>query len=400
MKKWIILAIALVLALAVFAAGCTDSDDAATTTDDDGTTVASSDPINVGANFELSGPVATYGQDSLDGFKMAIDEANAAGGVLGGRKIFVIEKDNRSDPAEATAAAEVLMTQNDVVLSVGPATSGNFRAVIPVAMENQIPVISSSATADDDITVDTSGNVRDFVFRTCFTDSFQGKIMANFAAEALDAKTAVIYADNASDYAKGLAANFRAAFEAGGGTIVDEQAYVAGDKDFNAVLTALKAKDFDVIFVPGYYQEAGLIIKQARELGIDAPILGADGFDSPELATIAGAGNVNDVFFSNHYSELDDAPETQAFIKMFQDANNGESPNAFIAMGYDLGKFVVDAITRAGSDDPVQIAQALAATTDFTGVTGSFSVGDDHNVIKAAVVIELQNGEQVSAKRF
>jgi len=399
MKKWILLAITVVLALALLVTGCTGTgDDAATT--DDGTTAATGDPIKVGANFELSGPVATYGQDSLRGFKMAIDEANAAGGVLGGRMIEVIEKDNKSDPAEATAAAEALMTQNNVVVAVGPATSGNFRATIPVAMENQVPIISSSATADDDITVDANGNVREFVFRTCFTDSFQGQIMANFATDSLNAKTAVIYADNASDYAKGLAANFRKAFEAKGGKIIDEQAYVAGDKDFNAVLTSLKGKDFDVIFVPGYYQEAGLIIKQARELGITAPILGADGFDSPELATIAGAGNVNDVFFSNHYSELDESPETQAFIQMFKDANNGESPNAFIAMGYDLGKYVVDAITRANSDNPVDIAAALSATEKFTGVTGSFSVGEDHNVIKAAVVIELQNGEQVSAARF
>lgn len=397
-KKLIIPALVLILALALIITGCSASDDEATTTTDDGT--VSEEPIKVGANFELSGPVATYGADSLLGFKMAIDEVNEAGGVLGGRMIEVIEKDNKSDPAEATAAAEVLMTQNNVVLSVGPATSGNFRAVIPVAMENQVPVISSSATADDDITVDTNGNVRQFVFRTCFTDSFQGSVMANFATESLDAKTAVIYADNASDYAKGLATNFRKQFEENGGTIVDEQAYVAGDKDFNAVLTSLKAKDFDVIFVPGYYQEVGLIIKQARELGIDQPILGGDGFDSPELATIAGASNVNDVFFSNHYSELDESAEVQNFIEKFKADNNGEQPNAFIAMGYDLGKYVVDAITRAGSDDPVEIAAALAATEKFVGVTGSFSVGDDHNVIKSTVVIELQNGEQVSAERF
>ncbi|MCL2492306.1 MAG: ABC transporter substrate-binding protein, partial [Coriobacteriia bacterium] len=139
---------------------------------------------------------------------------------------------------------------------------------------------------------------------------------------------------------------------------------------------------------------------QARELGIDQPILGGDGFDSPELATIAGASNVNDVFFSNHYSELDESAEVQNFIEKFKADNNGEQPNAFIAMGYDLGKYVVDAITRAGSDDPVEIAAALAATEKFVGVTGSFSVGDDHNVIKSTVVIELQNGEQVSAERF
>jgi len=394
-KRLVMLLLVFMLALAVTVTGCAGGDS------DSGTdSTASGDTIKIGANYELSGAVASYGSDSLEGFQMAIDEINAAGGVLG-KQIEVIVKDNKSEPAEATAAAEELMTRDNVVLSVGPATSGSYRAVIPVAMQNKVPVVSSSATADDDITVDKSGNVREFVFRTCFTDSFQGRVMANYASDKLDAKTAVIYADNASDYAKGLAANFKDQFTQNGGTIIDEQAYVAGDKDFNAVLTNLKGKDFDVIFVPGYYEEVGLIIRQARELGIDQPILGGDGFSSPDLISIAGAENVNEVYFSDHSSPLDQSPELDGFLDKYRAANNGKEPNsAFVSMGYDMGMFVADAIKRAGSADSVAIAQALSSTTNFKGVTGSFSVGDDNNPIKSAVVIKLENGEQVSAERI
>jgi len=394
-KKVLLIMLACMLALAFAVTGCGGND--AGDVSDDG--AKSGDVIKIGANYELSGAVATYGQDSLDGFQMAIDEVNAAGGVLG-KQIEVIVKDNKSEPAEATAAQEALANEG-IVASVGPATSGNFRAVIPVAEANRIPVISSSATADDDITVDKNGNVREFVFRTCFTDSFQGRVMANFASDNLDATSAVIFADNASDYAKGLAANFKDEFEGNGGTIVDEQAYVAGDKDFNAVLTSLKGKEFDVIFVPGYYEEVGLIIRQARELGIEQPILGGDGFSSPELAEIAGAENVNNVYFSDHSSPLAQSAEYDEFLEKFKAANGGKEPNsAFVSMGYDMGMFLVDAIKRAGSDDSVAIAAALASTVDFQGATGTFTVGPDHNPIKSAVVIKLENGEQVSAEQI
>jgi branched-chain amino acid transport system substrate-binding protein len=217
--------------------------------------------------------------------------------------------------------------------------------------------------------------------------------MANFASQNLSAKSAVIIADNSSDYAKGLAKNFKETFTKSGGTIVDEEAYVAKDKDFNAILTKIKDKQFDVIFLPGYYQEAGLIIKQARDLGITQPVLGADGFDSPVLLELAGASALNNVYFSNHYSSLDQDPKVQDFIKAFKAKYNAE-PNAFHALGYDLGKFIADAIQRAGSTDPTAIKDALASTKDFVGVTGTFSMGADHNPIKSAVVIGLKDGVQ------
>ena len=361
---------------------------------------ADADTINVGVNYELSGDVASYGTDSKDGIEMAINEINENGGVLGGKKINLIIKDNKSDPAEATSVAEALFTSKDnVVAALGPATSGNFRATIQPAMNNQVPIISSSATADEDITVDKNGNTREFVFRTCFTDSFQGKTMAAFAKNNLNATKAVIYADNSSDYAKGLAANFKEMFTQLGGTIVAEEGYMAKDKDFNAVLTSIKSKEFDVLYIPGYYQEVGLIIKQARELGIDAPILGGDGFDSPDLVELAGKDAANDIFFSNHYSSLDQDPKVQDFIKKHNELK-GKDPGAFVAMGYDLGMYIADALERAGEPDPIKLAQALSSTKEFSGITGTFSVGEDHNVIKDAVVIEMQGGEQVRAEKI
>lgn len=351
--------------------------------------------VKIGINYELSGEVATYGQACKDGILMAFDEINAAGGV-NGMQIVPVVVDNKSESAEATSLATKLMTQEDVVACLGPATSGNFMATIPVAMQNSIPVISASATADKGVTTDASGNVNEYVFRLCFNDSFQGVTMASFAKNNLNATKAVIIQDKSSDYGQGLADNFTATFESAGGTIVAHEGYVAKDKDFNSILTSIKAKDFDVIFVPGYYQEAGLIIKQARDLGIDAPILGADGFDSPVLLELAGEEALNDVYFSNHYSSLDEDPLVLEFIDGFKAKYNSD-PNAFHALGYDLGKFIADAIERAGAVDPEAVKDALASTKGFVGVTGSFDMGEDHNPIKAAVVIGLENGAQASS---
>lgn len=385
MKKSLILLLTLILVIGSFA-GCgggdTEEGEAAT-------------EVKIGINYELTGPVATYGEASVDGIMMAFDEINEAGGI-NGMQIVPVTVDNKSDAAEATSLATRLFTQEGVVAALGPATSGNYMATIPVAMGNNIPIISASATADEGVTVDANGNVNEYVFRLCFNDSFQGVTMANFAATNLNATKAVIIQDNSSDYAKGLAKNFIETFEAAGGTIVAQEGYVAKDKDFNAILTKIKGSDFDVIFLPGYYQEAGLVIKQARDLGITTPVLGADGFDSPVLLELAGADALNDVYFSNHYSSLDQDPMVQDFIAAFKE-KYGSEPNAFHALGYDLGKYIADAIQRSGSTDPVAIKDALAATENFAGVTGTFSMGKDHNPVKSIVVIGLENGVQTTS---
>ncbi|EMS71062.1 ABC transporter substrate-binding protein [Ruminiclostridium cellobioparum] len=356
---------------------------------------ANSNEIKIGINYELSGGVASYGQSSVDGIMMAIDEINAAGGI-DGKKLVPVKYDNKSEPAEAITLANKLISQDGVVAILGPATSGSFKSEISVAEKKKVPVISGSATADD-VTVDKAGK-KEYAFRICYTDSFQGTAMANFAAQNLSAKKAVIVKDSSSDYAKGLADNFTKTFTAAGGTIVGEEAYVAKDKDFNAILTKIKGLDFDVIYLPGYYEEAGLIIKQARALGIDKPILGADGFDSPDLTNLAGASALTKVYFTNHYSSLDKDPAVVKFIDDFKKKYNKE-PNAFHALGYDLAKFVADGLKRSKSLDSGALKDALAETKDFTGVTGSFSIDENHNPVKAIVVVGLENGVQATAEK-
>ncbi len=353
------------------------------------------DVIKIGINYELSGDVASYGQSSVEGIELAIEQINGAGGI-NGKKIEAVKYDNKSEPAEATTLASKLMTQDKVLAILGPATSGSFKAEIPVALKNKIPVVSGSATADD-VTVDEKG-VKEYAFRICFNDSYQGTAMANFALKNLSKTKAVVIMDSSSDYGKGLAENFIKTFEAAGGTIVAREAYVAKDTDFNAILTKIKGKDFDVIFIPGYYNEAGLIIKQARALGIDVPVLGADGFDSPTLLELAGAEALNNVYFSNHYSSLDQDPTVVKFIADFKAKYNKE-PDAFNALGYDLAKFVADGIARSEKLTGESIKNALAATQNFTGVTGSFSVDENHNPVKAIVVIGLKDGVQSTSEK-
>ena len=383
MKKTLTLLVAGALSLATVA-GCGSASG------------SSSDTIKIGINYELSGAVATYGQASLDGIKMAMEEINTAGGIKG-KQLELVDYDNKSEAAEATTLATKLMTSDKVVAVLGPATSGNFKATIPVATKNKVPVISGSATADD-VTVDDKG-VKEYAFRTCFNDSFQGNAMANFASNKLNSLAAVMIVDSSSDYSKGLAANFEKTFTGNGGTIVGQEAYVTKDTEFNPILTRIKNQNFDVIYLPGYYNEAGKIIKQARALGITTPILGGDGFDSPVLLEQAGATALNDVYFTNHYSSLDQDPKVVAFIAAFKAKYNAE-PSAFHALGYDTMKVLADAISRASEVNGEAIKTALAETKDFPAVTGQFSVDENHNPVKAIVVIGLKDGQQATSEKI
>ncbi len=380
MKKIICAVIMTALVLTLFA-GCSET--------------TNQNEIKIGINYELTGEVATYGQSSVEGIELAIEQINNAGGI-DGKKIAPFKYDNKSDPAEATSLVTKLMTQDKVLAVLGPATTGAFKATIPVATKNKIPVASGSTTGDD-VTVDANG-VKEYAFRICFNDSYQGTGMANYALNNLSKKKAVIIMDSSSDYGKGLAENFEKSFTAGGGAIVAKEAYIKGDTDFNAILTKIKGQDFDVIFIPGYYEEAGLIIKQARDQGIEVPVLGADGFDSPVLLDLAGEKALNDVYFSNHYSSLDTSDIVVNFIKDFKAKYNKE-PDAFNALGYDLARFVADGIGRADKLTGDAVKSALAATENFDGVTGSFSIDENHNPVKAIVVIQLKDGKQFSSER-
>ncbi|WP_312649982.1 ABC transporter substrate-binding protein [Proteiniclasticum sp.] len=351
--------------------------------------VGAGDTVKVGLNYELSGSVSTYGTSLVNGIEFAVKEINAKGGVLG-KQIELIKADNKSLGDEAANVSSRLATRDKVVAILGPATSGNVKAALPPAEENKVPLISASSTADD-VTFDAKGGVRQYVFKTCFSDSFQGVTMANFAAKELGFLKTAILRDNTSDYSQGLTDAFKATYTALGGEIVSEEAYQAKDTDFKTLLTTIKAADPDVLFVPGYYEEVGLIIKQARELGIDVPILGADGFDSPKLVEIAGAENLNGTYYSNHYSSDDTSPEVIAYRNAFKKVY-GSDPDAFNALGYDMAYMLADALERAGEVDREKLKDALAATENFKGITGTLTMDEFHNPIKAVTILEVKDG--------
>ncbi|WFA07968.1 ABC transporter substrate-binding protein [Tissierella sp. Yu-01] len=389
MKKKLSAVLSMVLSLGLLA-GCAGG---ATSTSGGGT----SDTIKVGVNYELTGEVATYGVNLNDGVQMALEEINANGGVLG-KQLEIVTVDNKSSDTEAANVSTRLATRDKVVALLGPATSGNTKAASPAAMQNKIPLISGSATADD-VTVDANGKVRDYIFKTCFSDSFQGVMMAEFALGDLGFTNAAILADSSSDYAQGLAKAFRDTFAANGGTLLSEEAYQAGDKDFKAVLTNLKATNPEVLFVPGYYEEVGLIVRQARELGLNVPILGGDGYESPKLTEIAGAENLNDVYYSSHYSPNDTAENVVAFNEAFN-AKYSKSPDAFNALGYDMGYLLKDALERAGEADTEKLKVALEETDGFEGVTGVLSIDDNHNPVKSVTIIEMIEGVPTFLKKL
>ena len=355
---------------------------------------AKSDEIKIGANFELTGNVANYGSATLDGLKLAIKEVNDAGGV-NGKKITIVDADNKSEASEAVNAATKLISDDKVKVIVGPAVTANVIAESQVATDDKIPVVAPDATSPE-VTVE-NGQVKPYIFRSCFIDPQQGTVMAKFATENLKAKTAVIYVDNSTDYSKSLGKLFTEKFEAAGGKVLDQQAFVEKDQDFKATLTTLKAANADVIFVPAYYEEVGKIVKQARELGITCPILGTDGWDDSKVADIAGADALNNTFFSTHYSDKDDS--VKGFVEALKQ-EYGHMPNVFAALGYDAGKMIVDAIKRAGSDDPEKIRQALEETKDLQVGTGTITMDKNHNPIKQAVILENKNGDRVMVAKI
>ena len=353
---------------------------------------AKGDTIKIGVNLELSGAVSAYGQQEKAGIELAVKEINEAGGVLN-KQIELVIKDNKSEMAEAVAVAGVLTTTDKVVAIVGPATSGATKATIPTLTKAQVPAITPSGT-DDAITV-KDGKIQDFIFRASYQDSFQGSILARYADTNLKGDNAVIIGDNSSDYGKGLTKAFIDTFT---GKIVASENYVEGDKDFKATLTKIKDQKFDFIYIPGYYTEAGLIIKQAREMGITQPILGADGFSDPKLVEIAGADNVSDVYYTSHFSES--APATdkvEGFVANFKKAYNS-TPSSFNALAYDSIYMIKQAIENAGDADSVKIKDELAKLKDFVGVTGNMSIDANHNPEKAAVVIGLTKGVETSSE--
>ena len=357
-----------------------------------GNNASKEDEFKIGVNLELSGAVASYGQSLESGIDLAIKEINADGGI-DGKKIVPVKVDNKSDLTEATNGALKLIDQDKVSAIIGAATSGDTIAQVQIANDKKTVLLTPSGTAPN-VTVNDDGKLNEYAFRTSFIDPFQGNVAANFAINDLKIKNAAIYADSASDYAKGLAAAFKETFTAAGGKIVSEESYVAKDTDFSATLTRIKGKNPEFVFIPGYYEEVGLIIKQAREMGITAPFMGADGWDSPKLIDLAGAESLNNTFITNHYSSEDPDEKIQKFVSAFND-EYGKSPDAFNALGYDSVYLLKDAVERAGSTDSEKIKEELAKTKDLSLITGLVTIDENHNPIKSATVLEYQDGKQV-----
>lgn len=348
--------------------------------------------IKIGLVYELTGNTAAYGASGLNGAKLAIKEINANGGVLG-KQITGVVGDNKGEPSESANAMTKVITQDKVVAVTGFTTSSNAIAASAVAEANKIPFFTANAT-NPKVTVDEkTGKVKDYTFRVSFIDPFQGTVGANFALNTLKVKKAAMLIDNSSDYSKGLAQFFKDAFTKGGGEVIDEQAYLQKDQDFKTILTKIKAENPDLIYIPGYYDEVGKIVKQARELGITVPVLGGDGWDSSKLVEIAGAPNLNNTFFTTHYSVEDKSPKSKAFVDAYQKEYN-QMPDANAVLGYDTIYVLVDAIKRAGSAEPQKIRDALAQTKDYEAVTGKITLNDKHDAVKHAVIIEFKDGKQ------
>jgi branched-chain amino acid transport system substrate-binding protein len=286
-----------------------------------------------------------------------------------------------------------LISQDKVLGVIAPIASSSVIAGAQVNMDGKVLAISPTAS-NPKVTVDpATGKTRDYLFRAAFIDPFQGSVMANFATKTLKGKTAALYIDNSSDYAKGLGQFFKETFIKNGGTIVAEEAYLAKDTDFKSTLTKIKATNPDIVFVPGYYQEVGMIVKQGREIGIKAAILGGDGWDSAKLPEIAGAEALNNTFFANHYSPDDNSPAIKTFVDSYK-AEYGETPDAFAALSYDATMMIIEAIKRAGSEDTVKIKDELAKTKDYQAVSGVITLNQTHDAVKSAVVIEMKDGKQ------
>jgi branched-chain amino acid transport system substrate-binding protein len=342
-------------------------------------------PIKVGEFACLTGKDATFGQSQHKGIVLALEELNAAGGVLG-RKLEVISEDNQSKPGESATVAKKLLSRDKVVALLGEVTSGRSLEVAPLAQNAKIPMIATGATNPK---VTQTGN---HVFRVCFIDDFQGTVMAKFALTELKAKKVATLTSVSSPYSVGLAKFFKETFTSSGGTIAAEQKYNEGDKDFRAQLTAIKAANVDAIFIPGYYTEAALIARQARSLGITQPLFGGDGWESEKLLEIGGEA-LNNCYYSTHFTPENKEPKVAEFVKKFKARWNNETPDAYAALGYDALYILVDSIKRAGTAEGAKLRDTIAATKNFSGASGVTTLDKDRNASKPATIIAIKNGK-------
>jgi branched-chain amino acid transport system substrate-binding protein len=341
--------------------------------------------ILIGEFGSLTGGDATFGLSTNKGLRLAFDEINAAGGI-NGKKVKLITVDDQGKNEEAASAVTRLITQDNVVAIIGEVASSRSKAAAPIAQKYQVPMLTHAST-NPDVT-----KVGDYIFRICFIDPFQGFVMAKFATANLKSKKAAILRDVKSDYSVGLANLFSDEYKKMGGEITADLSFQSGDIDFKAQLTQIRSKNPDVIFVPGYYTEVGLIAQQARQLGIKGVLLGGDGWDSSKLHEI-GKEAINGNYYSNHYTTESTDAAVVEFIKKFKEKYN-ETPDAMAALGYDAAKVLAAAIGRTKEITPKAIREELAKTTDFPAVTGKITINAERNAVKSAVVVQVQGPER------
>ena len=337
--------------------------------------------LKFGFNFEETGAVAAYGTAEQHGAQLAVDEINAAGGV-DGKKIEVTDKDNKSETAEAATISTSLVTQDKVNTIIGPATSGATASATANAGKAGVPLVTPSATQDD------LTNKQDYLYRATFTDGYQGKIISKYVTDTLKAKKVVLYYDNSSDYAKGMAEAFKKEYK---GEIVATETFASGDSDFQAALTKIKGKDFDALIVPGYYTEAGKLVNQARGLGINQTIVGPDGFGDAKFVEQATPAAATNVYYVSGFSTSGDMTDkAKKFVEAYK-AKYNEEPSMFAALSYDAVYMAAEA--SKGAKTSVDIKDNLAKLKDFEGVTGSITIDKDHNPVKTALMIGLKDGK-------
>jgi len=358
------------IAAASFLAGCSKT---------------STNEILVGEFASLTGKEATFGTSSHEGTVLAIEELNAAGGMLG-KKFKLLTEDNQSKAGESANAVNKLIAKDGVVAILGEVASSRSLEAAPICQKAAIPMISPSSTNPK---VTETG---DYIFRVCFIDPFQGPVMANFARATLKAQKIALFTDVKSDYSKGLARFFKEAFTAAGGEIVAELDFNGGDKDFKSQLTAMKAKSPEGVFLPGYYTDAALICIQAKEVGLNVPIFGGDGWESENL-TLIGKDAVEGTYFSTHYSPDAGGPKGKAFVEAYKKRFNGKLPDAMAALGYDSAMILADAIKRTNSTEGAKIRDALAATKDYDAVTGKITINAKRDAEKSAVIVQVKGGK-------
>lgn len=342
------------------------------------------DEIRIGVIAPQTGPVAAYGEGARDGIMLAFDKINAAGGI-DGKQIKYIVEDNKGDQAETTNVVNKLISKDKVVAIIGPVISGTSNVAAPICNKEKIPMITPTGTA---VEITKAG---EYISRVCFLDSYQGSVMAKFAVENLEAKTAAILYDVASDYSIGMKDVFAEVFAENGGKIIETVSYTSGDADFSAQLTKLKAANPDVIYLPAYYNDDSLVLRQAQGLGITATFLGGDGWDAQELIDSAGIA-AEGCYFTTHYSSSDPSSIVQNFLKDYQEKYN-RFPIVFAPLGYDAALLLADAIDRADSLDSEKIKDAINSTKDFPGVTGTLSLDENGDPIKEVAIVTVKDGE-------